>query len=128
MAGGRPPIFKDKQELQSCIDEYLTNPPVKVVVTKDGPIEVPAVTITGLALHLGFESRQSLHDYEKRDEFSYIIKRARLEVENSYEFQLQHGNSTGAIFALKNMSWTDKTQTENLNVDMTHEQWLDGLK
>jgi len=73
MAGGRPPIFKDKQGLQSRIDEYLTNPPVKVVVTKDGPIEVPAVTITGLALHLGFESRQSLHDYEKRDEFSYII-------------------------------------------------------
>jgi hypothetical protein len=32
-------------------------------------------TITGLALFLGFESRNSLYDYESKEEFSGIIKR-----------------------------------------------------
>ena len=122
------PKFESPDDLNAMVDEYLNNPPIRTVITKDGPVDYPAITITGLALHLGFESRQSLYDYEKKENFSYIIKKARLFVENAYEYQLQFGNSTGAIFALKNMSWTDKTQTENLNVDMTHEQWLDGLK
>jgi len=121
-------MFSDEDSLQDMIEDYFSNPPVKPVVTKEGVIEVPALTITGLALHLGFESRQSMYDYEKKDKFTYAIKRARLLIENSYEFQLQHGNSTGAIFALKNMSWTDKTQNENLNVEINHEQWLDSLK
>ena len=45
-------------------------------------------TITGLALALGFCDRQSLNDYEKKEEFSFIVKRARLMVESSYEEQL----------------------------------------
>ena len=122
------PKFESPDDLNTMVDEYLNHPPIRTVITKDGPVDYPAITITGLALHLGFESRQSLYDYEKKENFSYIIKKARLFVENAYEYPLQFGNSTGAIFELKNMSWTDKTQTENLNVDMTHEQWLDGLK
>lgn len=69
-------------------------------------------TITGLALHLGFESRQSIYDYEKNGDFSYIIKNARLRVEKGYELALHGDKPTGSIFALKNMGWTDKTQTE----------------
>lgn len=66
-------------------------------------------TVTGLALYLGFCSRASFDDYDKRgDEFSYIIKRAKLAVENSYELAGQ----TIDIFALKNMGWKDKTETE----------------
>lgn len=122
------PMFESPKELSVMVDDYLANPPLRTVITKDGPVEYPAITITGLAMHLGFESRQSLYDYEKREGFSYIIKKARLYVENAYEYQLQFGNSTGAIFALKNMNWTDKVQNENINVEVTHEQWLDGLK
>jgi hypothetical protein len=122
------PKFQTPEELEVMVDEYLGSPPIRTVITKDGPVNYPAITITGLAIHLGFESRQSLYDYEKKEGFSYIIKKARLYVENAYEYQLQFGNSTGAIFALKNMNWTDKIQNENLNVEVTHEQWLDGLK
>ncbi len=69
------------------------------------------VTITGLALYLGFSSRSSLDDYTKRsEEFSFIIKRCKLAVENSYELS---GNTID-IFALKNMGWKD---TQNF----THE-------
>jgi hypothetical protein len=113
---GRPPKFDNVEQLQSEIDSYFDKPPTKEVITKDGLQFVSVVTITGLALHLGFESRQSLYDYESNDKFSYTIKRARLHVENNYETQLQYGNSTGAIFALKNMSWSDKTQTD---IDVT---------
>jgi hypothetical protein len=109
---GRPPKFESVEQLQFAIDAYFDEPPTKEVMTKEGLQVVSVVTITGLALHLGFESRQSLYDYEKNDKFSYTIKRARLHVENNYEVQLQYGNSTGAIFALKNMNWSDKTQTD----------------
>lgn len=69
-------------------------------------------TITRMALALGFESRQSFYDYENKDEFSYIIKTARLHVEAGYEDSLRENNCTGSIFALKNMGWKDKTEQE----------------
>lgn len=76
-------------------------------------------SVTGLALHLGFESRQSVYDYEKRsDGFSYTIKRARLRVEASYEQHLLTKVSTGAIFALKNFGWSDKSEVVNTNLNM----------
>lgn len=70
-------------------------------------------TISGLCLHCGFSSRQSFYDYEKKADFSYTIKRARLSIETIYESRL-HGNSpTGAIFALKNFGWIDKSEVEH---------------
>ena len=72
-------------------------------------IEMPVLSITGLALHLGFVSRQSMYDYELKDEFTYTIKKARTFIEREYEEALMYGNTTGAIFALKNMGWKDRT-------------------
>ena len=68
-------------------------------------IKVP--TICDLCLYLGFESRQSFYDYEKKEGFAYTIKRARLLIEREYEEQLQTNTPTGAIFALKNFGWKD---------------------
>lgn len=112
--GGQPPVFKNADELQSKINSYFTDcPDKKTFITKDGDtIEIPAITVCGLAEHLGFESRQSMYDYEKKEEYSYIIKRARLKVEKNYEQNLQYKDATGSIFALKNMGWKDKTETE----------------
>lgn len=96
MPAGRPKIYDTPEELQDAVDLYFE---------ETSPTEV---TITGLALFLGFADRQSLYDYEKNDQFSCIIKRARLRVENRYELRLNTQFSTGAIFALKNMGWNDK--------------------
>lgn len=97
---GRPPMFESAEALSTSIVEYFTQ-------CKD---ENTKATITGLALFLGFESRQSISDYATRGEdFSYIIKRAKLCVENSYELS----GSAFDIFALKNMGWTDKQETEH---------------
>lgn len=117
-AGGRPPIFKTPEELQNKINEYFKNPDYRQVATKTGEVvDIPVYTICGLAYRLGFESRQSIYDYEKHGKFSYIIKRARLFIENEYEKKLCDNNCTGIIFALKNMGWTDKTEIEQTNIN-----------
>ena len=129
--------FESPEEMKSAIDEYFKNLPKKTIITKEGAeIEFPFVSITGLALGLGFASRQSLYDYEGYDGFAEIIKAARLMVENNYEFQLIYGNTTGAIFALKQFGWTDKVeQTTTLEHNVisatpvkTGEEWLKNIK
>lgn len=103
MAGGRPRHYETPEELQAAVDGYFTH-----IEEKKEP-----ATVTGLALHIGFESRQSIYDYEEDGQFSYIIKNARLRVECEYEKRLSASQSpTGAIFALKNMGWKDKTEQE----------------
>lgn len=112
MAGGRPPKFKTVEELEDMVREYFQSLEQK---DDEGRIYYLPATITGLALVLGFCSRQSLYDYEKIEEFSYIIKESRLMVENGYEKSLFSKHSTGAIFALKNMGWKDKSEVESVN-------------
>ena len=119
--GGRPPHYKTPEELQVKIDEYFEyiqgekGDPIDAVV--DGKViqvvnwirEPEPATITGLCLFLGFESRQSFHDYGERDGFSYTIKKARLRIENEYEKNAQFAKTpTFHIFALKNLGWLDK--------------------
>ena len=96
--GGRPPMFETANELMGKVEAYFNH-----CLMQD-----KKATITGLALYLGFDSRQSLYDYEDKQEFSYIIKRAKLAVENSYETS----GTAFDIFALKNMGWKDKTEQE----------------
>ena len=102
MATGRPLKYKTPAELQKAVDEYFKK-------SKD---DKTPTTITGLAYELGFESRQSIYDYEKSGKFSYTIKRARLRVEMGYEINLHSTAAAGSIFALKNFSWRDKFDDE----------------
>lgn len=116
--GGRPPIYNSSEELQEQIDEYFNSGVKKrTVIIGKAPhqtsIEIEVPTITGLCIFLGFESRQSFYDYEQREGFSYTIKRARLFIENEYEEMLSSGNTVGAIFALKNFGWIDKTEVKH---------------
>ena len=97
---GRPPIFDTPEQLENLIQAYFDEKQEKV-------------TVTGLAYHLGFESRQSIYDYKERLEFSYIIKRATLWIESMYEEKLSGNNVAGSVFALKNMGWKDKQETEH---------------
>jgi hypothetical protein len=102
---GRPAKYESAEDLENAIKDYWQN------LEKDKP------TITGLALFLGFESRQSFYDYENNGEFSYTIKKARLKIESVYEQNLHSGNPSGSIFALKNFGWTDKSEVDhNVNI------------
>ncbi len=86
--GGQPPTFASPEELQRKIDEFIESCSSKIIKDDEGEDQVDLgkpITISGLAYYLGFESRQSFYDYEKREEFSYTVKRARLFIESSYE-------------------------------------------
>lgn len=112
----RPAAYDSPEEMQEKIDAYFNGGMKKRIayVGKDKtPIEVEVPTITGLCNFLGFESRQSFYDYEKKEEFTYTIKVARQRIEQEYEELLQWGNTIGAIFALKNLGWKDEKVTEH---------------
>lgn len=112
MPAGRPPTYKDAEELQAAIDKYIENPPTRLVTIGSEKVEVPCYTITGLAYYLGFADRVSFYDYENKPEFAYTIKRARAFIENEYEKMLFGNNVAGPIFALKNFGWKDKTEQD----------------
>lgn len=71
--------------------------------------EPEAPTISGLAHHLGFDSREAFNQYELSGEFASTLKRSRLRIEAEYEKKLHQQPSTGAIFALKNLGWNERS-------------------
>lgn len=101
MVMGRPLKFKSKEELQEKIDAFFLE-----CDKKQDPY-----TITGLAMALN-TSRETLCDYEEKDDYSDTVKAAKLKVQNYAEKMLFTAKPTGPIFALKNYGWTDKTVQE----------------
>jgi hypothetical protein len=97
MRPGRPPIIAGPEEMEQLIIAYFGSLPS----TEEGREDRPP-TVNGLALALGFTTRQSLADYEERPEYSYLIKRARLQIKTYWEERLGGKSPVGAIFWLKN--------------------------
>jgi len=113
--------YKTPEELQNKIDEYFVY--IKgewheeergdnTILVYDREPEPP--TVTGLALYLGFSTRQALLNYQHREDFKEIIEMAKLRVEGKYEKNLSGKYPNGSIFALKNLGWAD-----NKNVNHT---------
>lgn len=107
--GGRPRKYDTSEEMEVKVNEYFN-------WCIDSKTEL---TVTGLALYLGFSSKQSLYEYQENKEFTDLIKKARTAVEMSYELDLRTFKFGGAVFALKNMGWTDVT-TQNVNQTITN--------
>jgi hypothetical protein len=101
---GRPLLFETPQDLQNAVDEYFEN------------TQFDEYTVTGLALALG-TSRETLDNYQSRQEYRDIIKRAKLMVEHSYEMSLRKKGKTTDIFALKNFGWKDQQEYTHLTED-----------
>lgn len=103
---GRPPMISSPEEMQEKIDQYF-----KECDKKKRPYTVP-----GLALALGFSTRQSLLDYAEKDEFVDTIKKAKLKIEAQRNDALIKGSGSpaGMIFDLKNnFGWKDKQEIEH---------------
>jgi DnaJ-class molecular chaperone len=105
--GGREPFYKSSEEMQDRIDAYFESD------------KIPSVP--GLAYSLGFASKQSLLEYEAKEDFYFPIKRAKLRIEtfNAQQLHRKEGSVTGVIFTLKNMGWSDK---QDLDVDLNFGQ------
>lgn len=124
--GGRPRIYETAEDLEYAIESYFTLCDTRTRIAKkvdtDGNVTEQEVsdpeiyTITGLALHLGYASKQSIYDNEKIEEFSYPIKRARTRIENQIEIEARNvKNPVGQIFMLKNFGWVDKQEIDQTN-------------
>lgn len=124
MAGGRPPFYETIEELDKKIAEYWNyilgdfteeehEDEEGVTFTRKVYTRYPEhPSVTGLALYLGFTSRQALLNYEDKPEFVDSVKKAKLKVEHSYEQALHGRNQAGPIFALKNFGWADKQEID----------------
>ena len=103
--GGRPPHYETPEQLEAKCSEYF-----ELVTTASG---ITKAGVDGLTYHVGFKSRASWADYEKRsEEFSYIVHRVKLFVISCHEYNLHGFNWAGSAFALKNMNpaeWRDET-------------------
>lgn len=127
---GRPRKFDTVEQMQAVIDEYFVycdSKTKEVHTEKLGDMIMPdpePYTMSGLALALGFDSRQSLLNYESRkddkgQDFLDTIKRARMKVESDLDRRLNHRDTftPGLIFNLKNnFNYKDKTETEQSGV------------
>lgn len=122
---GRPPKYKSVKEMQKKIDAYfesckgeILKVDGKVVLDKFGhPVmtkERP-LTVTGLALALGFTSRQALLNYQGKEEFVDTITRAKTVIEQYAEERLYDKDGVnGAKFSLVNnfKGWEEKQSIE----------------
>jgi len=70
-----------------------------------------SATIAGMALFLGFSSKQEFEAYEINGKHAHVLKRGRLRLEAAYESRL-YQTPTGVIFALKTLGWNDKPEVQ----------------
>jgi len=128
MEAGRPKKYKSAKAMQREIDKYfkdceghplmVTDPDTgeeKPMLDKYGnPIILDAkpLTVTGLALALGFSGRQSLLNYSKDSEFFDTITRAKARIEEYTEMRLfDKDGVNGAKFSLaNNFGWSEKQE------------------
>jgi hypothetical protein len=104
-ATGRPPKFNSPEEMEKMGMGFIEE-----CKKTDKPI-----TITGICIRLD-TTRQTLMDYERKNEFADTVKRLKLHAENYAEETLYNKNGravVGAIFALKNFGWSDKMEFES---------------
>lgn len=124
--GGRPPKYTSKEEIEKLIEEYFKKCDGELVINEKGeailgdngnPIYKNAKppTVTGLALALGFSTRQGLLNYQAKKEFIDTITRAKSYIEEYAERRLfDRDGVQGAKFSLINnfKGWDEKQNLE----------------
>ena len=120
MSGGRPLKYQSVEDMQRDIDNYFAE-----CDEKGRPY-----TVSGLAYALG-TNRQTLINYEEKEQFFDTIKGAKAKIELFNEEMLYNKDvsTTGVIFNLKNnYGWKDKQEIEadvkndvTINIELSDE-------
>ena len=107
---GRPPKWTTPEMLQKDIDKYFEE-----------------CKKTGEPLTIALDTyRQTLMNYEEKDEFFDTIKKAKQKIENFAEKKLYDKDvpTTGVIFNLKNnYGWVDRQEVDS-KVNLSYEDTL----
>lgn len=139
-AVGRPPKYKNKEQIEEMIEQYFKSCEGEILKDRDGepvfnkygqPVIVNQrpPTVTGLALALGFSSRQALLNYQAKKEFNDTITRAKSRIEQYAEERLfDRDGANGAKFSLSNnfKGWSEKQEVE-VGAVATEKTKLDDL-
>lgn len=121
---GMTPKYNSVEEIEDKIEQYFEDCKGHPLTNSDGEqvfdkfnrpvfLDVHPPTITGLALALGFSSRQSLLNYQGKAKFVDTITRAKARVEQYTEERLfDRDGSNGAQFSLRNnfKGWKEDEQ------------------
>ena len=111
---GRKLKFQTPEAMQAAIDAYFKECEGHPLLDDEGVpytdrngnpfiVDRKPLTVTGLALALGFATRQSLLDYEGKGPYKYMIQQAKLRIENYAEMRLyDKEGANGAKFNLQN--------------------------
>lgn len=120
MPGGRPRKFQTVEEMEEAIEAYFKKCDARTTpmsLKGVGLIDVPhpePYTVQGLSVHLDLTT-EGLMEYERREEFSGTVKKAKARVEANKVVNMLDGKGFGAgyIFDLKhNHGWKDKQEIE----------------
>lgn len=123
---GHPPRYATVEQMQAVIDRYFEDCKGEPIIGDDGmPIldkwgkpfiinERPP-TVTGLALALGFTSRQALLNYQAKAAFVDTVLRAKARIEAYAEERLfDRDGQRGAEFSLKyNFRWVNDEKKDD---------------
>ena len=100
---GHPRKIANPDEFNRLVDVYIA----------DRKTAGQPITRTGLILAVALASEDGWDGYVERPEYAGAIKRARRLIEEVYEARLHGKDCVGAIFALKNMGWSDRLDVES---------------
>lgn len=134
---GREKLFASGEVLWDACCEYFQwvedNPLYEAETVKfQGDaiiVKVPkmrAMTIAGLCIFLGID-RQTWANWKKDDTLSVTVQKVE-DVIYTQKFSGAAANLLNANIIARDLGLADKTQNDNVSVEMTHEQWLDSLK
>lgn len=117
------PKYRTPEQMQAVIDAYFEECNGKPAIGPDGcaltdkygePVIVGAhpPTVTGLALALGFTSRQALLNYQAKKAFVDTVTRAKARCEEYAERRLyDRDGARGAQFSLEhNFRWLEQSR------------------
>lgn len=136
---GATPRYKNPEEIEGLIDEYFkecegipyTDENGQPLTTEKGSIiykkPPKPPTVTGLALALGFTTRQALLNYQGKENFVDTISRAKTVIEEYAERRLfDRDGCNGAKFSLANnfRGWSEK---QEIKAQVTYEEYLSKL-
>lgn len=110
MPGGRPRKYSDPAQMQKGIEKYLK--------------EAVGPNKAGLAHSLGFSSKAALNEYLEYKEFSNLVKKTFLYIEQFWTERLLKPACTGAIFWLKNNAGYSDRRDYNIQGEITFSQAL----
>ena len=102
MAGGRPKKWDTPEQLQKDVDRYFD-------YCKE---ESKPETIAGLAYYTNVD-RHTIYNYDKKDEYFHIIKRARERILMGLEETSISKGNAGTIFVMKQYGYKDRHEVEN---------------